>query len=134
MTPTQRALKAFRAAGYTCQVVERWNAFARVRQDLFGCIDIVGMGEAGIVGIQATSLSNVKARMKKSEAEPRMLQWLDCGGRFCVVGYGPKGGSMVERIEKAMLEKGTITWISETRTIGKARLKAGKGVRRKTSK
>lgn|SRR6516164_11646408 len=72
-SPTQRTLAHLRAAGYPLvQVVERWNPYARVRQDLFGIIDVVAVG-ADIVGVQATSASNVSARVAKiteSEALP----------------------------------------------------------------
>ena len=44
ITPTQRTLKHMRERGYTCQVVEHWNPFARIRQDLYGFIDRDGDG------------------------------------------------------------------------------------------
>jgi len=73
MSPTQRTLAQLRAAGYPLvQVVERWNPYARVRQDLFGIIDVVAVG-ADIVAVQTTSGSNVAARVAKiteSEALP----------------------------------------------------------------
>ncbi len=72
-SPTQRTLAHLRAAGYPLvQVVERWNPHARVRQDLFGIVDVLAVG-ADIVGVQATSGSNVAARVRKlteSEALP----------------------------------------------------------------
>ena len=49
----------------TCEVVERWNAFARIRQDLFGIIDIVALDEQQTLGVQTTSWTNVSARVKK---------------------------------------------------------------------
>lgn len=65
-SPTQRTLKHLRAAGYPLvQVVERWNPHARVRQDLFGIIDVVAVSDTEIVGVQATSGSNVSARVAK---------------------------------------------------------------------
>jgi len=80
-----------RAHGYIVNVVEKWNAFARIRQDLYGCIDIVGMKEGvGIVGIQTTSGSNHSARVKKSMAEPRLALWLKCGGKFEVWSWAKK--------------------------------------------
>jgi hypothetical protein len=38
-SPTQLSLKKLREEGYTVAVVEHWNSFARIRQDLFGFID-----------------------------------------------------------------------------------------------
>jgi hypothetical protein len=49
------------------QAVERWNSHARVRQDLYGCLDVLAVGP-DIVGVQATSGSNVAARIRKLEA------------------------------------------------------------------
>jgi hypothetical protein len=64
-SPTQRTLAHLRAAGYPLvQVVERWNPYARVRQDLFGVVDVLAVG-ADIVGVQATSGSNVSKRVAK---------------------------------------------------------------------
>jgi len=37
-SPTQRTLKKLRDEVYLAQVVEKWNAFAKIRQDLFGII------------------------------------------------------------------------------------------------
>jgi len=66
-----------RKRGYPLvQVVERWNAFAKRRVDLFGIIDVVAVG-ADIVGIQTTSAGNLSARLKKiadSNALPVLRQ------------------------------------------------------------
>lgn len=77
MSPTQRTLQHLREAGYPLvQVVERWNPHARVRQDLFGIIDVVAVG-ADIVGVQATSGSNVSKRTAKPQ--PLRAAGLACG-------------------------------------------------------
>ena len=66
VSPTQRALKHVRSLGYTAQVVEKWNMHAKVRHDLFGCIDILAIRHGmPVLGIQATSHSNLAARVKK---------------------------------------------------------------------
>lgn len=67
--------------------------FAKIRQDLFGFIDIVAIkeGEAGVFGIQATSDSNISARVHKSEANPLLKVWLSGGNKFQVWGWGKKG-------------------------------------------
>ena len=73
MTPTQRTLKKLRAEGYTAAVVEKWNPHARIRQDLFGVVDVIGIREGETLAVQATSGSNVAARVKKiaeSDATP----------------------------------------------------------------
>jgi hypothetical protein len=65
MSPTARSLKTMRDRGYTCFVVEHYNSFMRKRVDLAGFIDILCFGDNEVVGIQATSGSNVSARVKK---------------------------------------------------------------------
>lgn len=78
-SPTQRAAAILRGQGYTYQIVERWNSFAKVRQDLFGVIDIVAI-TGSIVGIQVTTGDNHAARRSKILAEPRALAWIKAGG------------------------------------------------------
>lgn len=54
------------AKGWLIGVVERWIPYARIRKDLFGFIDLVAIDpEFNIYGIQATSQSNVNARINK---------------------------------------------------------------------
>ena len=69
VSPTQRTLAHLRKAGYPLvQVVERWNPYARVRQDLFGIIDVLAVGPAGILGVQCTSAKNLADRRAKLRA------------------------------------------------------------------
>jgi hypothetical protein len=93
MTPTARTLKHFRDLGMTAQVTEKWNQWAHVRQDLFGFIDIVAMKERYLVGIQATSKSNMSARVKKILALDTAKTWLLAGAVILVVGWAKKKGS-----------------------------------------
>ncbi len=93
MSPTARTLQFLRSAGITCQVVEKWNPHAKVRQDLFGCIDILAMlpKMKQILGIQATSGSNHSARMRKAMEEPKLHEWLRAGGHFVVWSWSKTG-------------------------------------------
>lgn len=93
-SPTQRTLAALRQRGEVAQVVERFNQFARVRQDLFGFIDIVNLRGNRIVGIQCTSGSAVSARVNKILASEHAPAWLNAGGLIEVWGWrkaGPRG-------------------------------------------
>jgi hypothetical protein len=66
-----------RDEGRLVAVVERWNPHARVRQDLFGCIDILALDDGKTVAVQTTTRSNMTARIKKiveSEAYPAMVR------------------------------------------------------------
>lgn len=86
-SPTQRTLAYLRAAGYPLvQVVERWNPHARVRQDLFGVVDVLAVG-SDIVGVQATSGSNVAARVRKLTDSPALPVLRKAGVRVLVHGW-----------------------------------------------
>jgi len=65
MTPTARTLAELRKDGYLAAVVEKWNPHAKIRQDLFGCVDVLGIREGETIAVQATSGSNVASRIKK---------------------------------------------------------------------
>ena len=55
MSPTQRTLAELRKMGMKVAVVEKWNAFSKVRQDLFGIVDILALDPVrGFVGVQCT--------------------------------------------------------------------------------
>jgi Holliday junction resolvase-like predicted endonuclease len=91
-SPTQRSLKLLRDEGYTAQVVERWNPHARVRQDLFGIIDIVAIkvlesNATNIVGVQTTSKSNMSARINKIKESAEAALWSSAGGLLLVHGW-----------------------------------------------
>ena len=64
-SPTQRTLAALKAAGYTAAVVEKWNPHARIRQDLFGFIDVLAIREGEVLGVQACSGGDASKRAKK---------------------------------------------------------------------
>ena len=86
-SPTQRTLKRLRDAGYPLvQVVERWNPYAGVRQDLFGVVDVLAVG-ADIVGVQATSASNVSKRVAKITESPALPILRKAGIRVLVHGW-----------------------------------------------
>lgn len=93
-SPTQRTLDALRAEGYAAEVVEKRIPYTRITKDLFGCIDIVAV-KAGLppLAVQATSKSNVSARLKKSRAAPDLRAWLGSGCLFEVWGWGLTGAA-----------------------------------------
>lgn len=97
MSPSQKTLKFLRAAGYLAQVVERWNPFAKVRQDLFGVIDIVAAGDGGILGVQACHKSDVSKRRKKILASEGARAWVENNGALWVMGW--EKGSTVPKME-----------------------------------
>ena len=64
-SPTQRSLKLMRDRGYLCEVTERWNPFAKIRQDLYNFVDVLCIKDGETVAVQTTSYANVSARVKK---------------------------------------------------------------------
>jgi hypothetical protein len=93
-----------RAAGATVQVVEKWNPHARIRQDLFGVIDLISLESGQIWGVQATSGTNHSARVKKSMEEPKLHLWLACGGRFKVISWRKSGSKWIPRTQIITLQ------------------------------
>lgn len=88
-TPTQRTLRALRAQGRVCDIVERWiprpipgqggNGF---RKDLFGLVDVLVLDpETGFVGVQSCG-SDFAAHYRKitEEKAEEAMQWLSTPG------------------------------------------------------
>lgn len=91
-SPTKRSLKLLRDDNWTVQITERWNPFAKVRQDLLGFIDLIAISPTrGIVGVQTTTSANLANRITKIKAEPRAAIWLASGGRIVCHGWSKKG-------------------------------------------
>jgi GMP synthase-like glutamine amidotransferase len=86
-SPTQLSLKRLREEGYLCEVVEKWNQFARIRQDLFGFIDIIAISEGQILGVQSTSYSNISARVAKITDHENLPMVRKAGIRIEVHGW-----------------------------------------------
>jgi hypothetical protein len=100
MSPTQRSLKLLREQGYSVWIVEHWNHFARIRQDLFGCIDLLAIGNGETLAVQTTSRSNVAARQKKIVENEYYLEMVRSGWRVQVHGWGKlKDGWTVKVVE-----------------------------------
>lgn len=99
-SPTALTLRECRRRLWPAAVVERWNQWARVRQDLFGGIDLVVLDDQpGVLGIQATSDSNVAARVTKLTGllEGALGVWLRRGNRLQVWGWRKVKGRWTAR-------------------------------------
>mgnify|MGYP000034231432 FL=1 len=86
-SPTQLSLELMRARGYTCAITEHWNSFARIRQDLFGFIDVLCLGDGEIIGVQTTSRGNISKRAAKIKEHENLLPVLDSGIRIVIHGW-----------------------------------------------
>jgi hypothetical protein len=87
-SPTQRSLEKLRSEGYLCQIVERWNPHARIRQDLFGIGDILAIREGETLLVQTTSRGNVTARVTKIQESEHLDKILAAGWKITVHGWG----------------------------------------------
>lgn len=88
MTPTQRSLAKLRADGYHCEIVEKWNPYARIRQDLWGFVDILAIREGEVLAVQVTSRGNVSARVNKITEHENLPIVRKAGIRIEVHGWG----------------------------------------------
>lgn len=82
LSPTQRTLRNLRQQGAICGIVEHWNSFACIRQDLFGFIDLICLlPDRGIVAVQCCSTDHAKHKQKilDNEVAP---EWLKSGGKI----------------------------------------------------
>ena len=98
---TQKATAFLRKWESDYWIVERWNAFTRTRQDMFGFIDIVAIAPAAdgedfefvTIGIQATSVANMAARFRKIRDDLDMNRiarnWLKSGCSLQIWGFRP---------------------------------------------
>ena len=58
-------------------VVEKWNPHAKIRQDLFGFVDLLAIRPGETLAVQTTSLSNMSQRVTKiseSETAPKVRE------------------------------------------------------------
>lgn len=93
-SPTQRSLKLLRAHGWTVAIVERWNAYAKIRQDLFGFADLIAFNiGAPVTLVQTTSASNAAARRAKILENVNAQKWLRCGGNIVLHKWALRGGA-----------------------------------------
>lgn len=97
MSPTERTLKYLRSLGYRATVTERWNPFAKIRQDLFGIIDVLAVRPGETLGVQCTSNTNVSARVNKIADHESTPKLREAGWRLEVHGW-TKGKAGAPRI------------------------------------
>jgi hypothetical protein len=91
-TPTQRTLAEMRKRGFLAAVVEKWNPHPRIRQDLFGFVDVIAVGDHEVVAIQATGAGNVSSRIREI-AEHENVGAVRRGGiRILVHGWSKRRG------------------------------------------
>jgi hypothetical protein len=86
-SPTQLSLNHLRKTCDAVQVVEKWNPHAKIRQDLFGFIDILALDGGETIAVQSTSWSHVSSRAKKISESPLVGAVRDAGWRIIIHGW-----------------------------------------------
>lgn len=101
MSLTLRTTKHLREQGYLVATVEHYNSFTRRKHDLFGCIDLLAIGNGETLAIQVTSRSNMSARIKKIEDNLALPEMLRSKWRILVYGWdkGPNGRYRLKEFE-----------------------------------
>jgi hypothetical protein len=92
-SPTQRSIELLKKEGYKVAIVEKFNHFIKIRQDLFGFIDLVALhpDKKGILGVQTTSGSHLANRIDKAMMLPAFHLWIKCGNAVEFHGWVKKG-------------------------------------------
>lgn len=87
MTLTGRSTALLREQGYIVATVEHYNAFTKRKHDLFGCIDLLAIGNGETVAVQVTSKSNLAARRHKIEEAEAYPEMIRSGWRIVLHGW-----------------------------------------------
>lgn len=104
-SPTQRTLALLRKNGYTAAVVERWNAYVKIRQDLFGFADLVAIHPdvSGTLYVQTTSGDNHSARVSKIVKCEAAKSCVMARNRVQVISWSKKKNRWTPRIQEILL-------------------------------
>jgi hypothetical protein len=104
-SPTQRSLDYIRDQGMKPWIVEYFNSFSRKRVDLYGCIDLLAIGNGETWAVQTTS-TGVSSRIHKIRESEFFHVMLESGWRVFVHGYRKNSkGRYVMRIVELTAEE-----------------------------
>lgn len=91
-SPTQRSKAYAESLGYQVAIVEKYNQWAKIRQDLFGFGDLLCLKEGYcLLLIQTTTTGNMPSRIKKIKSLPASWKWITSGNRLEVWGWALRG-------------------------------------------
>ena len=88
---TPRSMAEMRERGYQVATVEYFNAFTRRKHDLFGCIDLLCIGNGETVAVQVTSRDNISSRRHKIEDNEAYPEMLRSGWKILIHGWDKDG-------------------------------------------
>ena len=88
-SPMQLSLSALRGEGYLVHIVEHFNVFAKVRQDMYGIIDIVAIRDdlPGVLGVQCTDYTSMSKHVDKALTNTNLITWLKAGNKFIIYAW-----------------------------------------------
>ena len=106
MSSVQRTLKVLRSLGYVCAVCEKWNPHVKIRQDLFGFIDIICLqpNVLGVLAIQVTTHSNISSHRHKLASNKNIRMWLLTGNKVDIISWGKQGSRGKRKVWKMKRE------------------------------
>ena len=84
---TARSTVHLRDLGYLVATVEHYNSFTKRKHDLWGCIDLLCIGNGETVAVRVTSKSNLSARRHKIEEAEAYPEMLRSGWRIVLHGW-----------------------------------------------
>jgi hypothetical protein len=120
-SPTSRTLATLRDEGWIAAVVEHWNQYAKIRQDLFGFADIIAFNQSDVLLVQCTDGSSVSKRVDKVRASDMAKVWAEGPCRYLEVwGWAQRGArgkrkTWTARRVKLYTKRGTngLEWITD---------------------
>jgi hypothetical protein len=101
VTPTELSLRHLREEGWSADIVERRIPHANITHDWLGVADIIAIKGGETLAVQATSASNVSARVKKIADSPNVAAIREAGIRIEVYGWshGPDGNRRLRIVD-----------------------------------
>ena len=87
LSPTARTLQRLRDVGYLVAGTQHWNPHAKIRQDLFGIVDVLAVKPGQTLAVQATSSSNASKRQHKLQDHESLHPLLSAGWLVEVWGW-----------------------------------------------
>jgi hypothetical protein len=97
LSPTYASLGWLEAHGWTADIVERRIPGTNISKDLFGFGDILAIRGRDILIVQATSASNLAARVHKIADSPLVGMVREAGIAIHAHGWRYKGGVPIMR-------------------------------------
>lgn len=82
--------KRLEEAGYLCELVEKYNAFSRHKNDLFGFLDWLAIKRDEVLGVQVTTKDHMSDRRNKITNHPNVGMVREAGIRIELWGFYKK--------------------------------------------